>query len=149
MVIVRLIQYKGEIEERCRKLTAEATEMENNKKMEKLKDKLLCKFADVFKKELTPQDRVHMPPVKLETTSVSSSIRPLNCMTPIETPLHLRKAANRELQKILKAGMIERCHHPTEWCSRGFFVPKPGSIPEDLKARMESDFNRILLRVKF
>ena len=62
-------------------------------------------------------------------------------MTAIETPLHLQSAANEELQKMLKAGFIEPCHHSTDWCARSFFVMKPNSQP--LKVRLVSDFRGV------
>ena len=68
-------------------------------------------------------------------------------MSPAEIPLHLRKAADAELKDALEAGFIEPCTHATAWCSRSFFVEKPGVGPT--RVRMVSDFrpvNKILRR---
>ena len=70
-----------------------------------------------------------------------------NAFTPIKTPRFLQKAANEELSKMIKAGFLEPVEKATTWCSRGFFVSKPGS--NKLKARLVSDFrnlNRVLRR---
>ena len=86
-----------------------------------------------------------MDPVKIETVQNRASLKPVNRMTAIETPLHLQPAAGKELQKMLNAGFIEESQRSTEYCSQAFFVAKPNS--DNLKARMVSDFrgvNRIL-----
>ena len=57
-----------------------------------------------------------------------------NAFTPIETTRFLQKAANEELSKMTKAGFLEPVENATTWCSRGFFVSKPGS--NNLKARL-------------
>ena len=90
-----------------------------------------------------------MKPVVIETISKTNKIRPSNAFTPIETPLHLQKAANNELSRILAASQIEKCETATDWCARGFFVTKPSSCPTDVKVRLVSDFrgvNKILRR---
>ena len=46
-------------------------------------------------------------------------------MTPAETPIHLQKTDKKELDKILKAAILEPCPHPTDWCLHGFYVKKP------------------------
>ena len=68
-------------------------------------------------------------------------------MNAAEIPGHLCNASETELKDMLEAGFIEPCNHPTAWCSRSFFVQKPGVGPT--KVRMVSDFrpvNRILRR---
>ena len=81
---------------------------------------------------------------------MEAKVKPSNCMTPAEIPLHLRKAANKELQARIKAGFLEECHHSTSWCARSFFVEKNSSDPEpEVKVILVSDFrqvNRILKR---
>ena len=83
----------------------------------------------------------------METIKYVDSFKAHIAYTPIKTPRYLQKAANEELAKMLKAGFIEPVEHATSWCSRGFFVSKPGS--NNVKAHLVSDFrnlNRILRR---
>ena len=65
--------------------------------MQKKKDQLMTEFEDVFKKDLDKNDRIRMKPVEIETIPTSNRIRPHNAYTPIETPIHLQKAANKEI----------------------------------------------------
>ena len=122
-------------------------EYDSNKLMEELREKLLKEFSEVFKTELSKEDRIKIDPVKVETVMNYKSFKPVNRMTPIETPLHLQPAAKKELQKMMNAGFLEECKAPTDYCSRAFFVAKPNS--DNLKARMVADFrsvNKILRR---
>ena len=59
------------------------------------------------------------------------------CHPPSRVPIHLRPAVEKELRKQLEAGIVERVHGPTAWCSRMVVVPKPESgevrITQDLR----------------
>ena len=97
--------------------------------VEKLRKKLLRKYASVFKKDLGREDSVRMDPVKVKLIDENKVMG--NCMIPSETPRHLQQAADIELQRLLKAGCLEPVHHPTKNCSRAFFImknKKDGSI---------------------
>ena len=59
--------------------------------MEKLRMKLLRKYAAVFKRDLGKEDRVNLDPVKIELTDSSRDIG--NAMIPAETQHHLQDAA--------------------------------------------------------
>ena len=145
--LVEIKDPKGSRRTSIRFIAVNDDEIEIDKKLKELKKNLLKEFRDVFKTNLEKSDRINMPPMKIETIKGADRIRRTNFMTAIETPLHLQSAANEELQKMLKAGFIEPCHHSTEWCARSFFVTKPNSQP--LKVRLVSDFrgvNRILKR---
>ena len=61
-------------------------------------------------------------------------------MTAIETPLHLQHAADKQLAKMIKAGVLEPQSKVTDWTARGFFLPKPGRPDE---ARLVVDFTRL------
>ena len=115
--------------------------------MGQLRDTLLKEFKDMFKTELTINDRIDLPPVNIEGVANKASFRPIKKTAAIETPLHLQSAAGKELSKMLKAGFLEESHQSSDHCSRGFFVAKPNS--NNLKARLVADFrevNRILKR---
>ena len=64
-------------------------------------------------------------------------------MVPAETPRYLESAAKKEFAKLMKAKHLEEVFHPTKWCSRAFWVKKPGSPDEDPKVRLVTDLRRI------
>ena len=68
-----------------------------------------------------------------------SDVTPTHISTPAYVPVHLRKAADKELARCLKAGTLEPCNHYTEWVSCGMFVPKHTKEGEEIKARLVSD----------
>ena len=101
--------------------------------MEKIRKKLLRKYASVFKRDMDKEDRINIDPVRVELIDESRTMG--NAMIPTETPRHLQDAAAEELARLLKSGCLEPVHHPTSTCSRAFFVQKymkDGSI----KARL-------------
>ena len=101
---------------------------------------LLKEYEDVFKENLSPQDRMRgVKRIEIKDPDA----KPLHFNTPKEVPAHLRRAANKELKRCLEAGQLEPCHHFTKWLSRGMFVAKPSKPGESVKARLVSDF-RIL-----
>ena len=79
-------------------------------------------------------------------------MKALHFNTPKEVPIHLRKAADKELKRCLEAGQLEPCHHYTKWMSRGLFEGKPTKEGEPIKARMVADFrvlNKALKRPNY
>ena len=98
-------------------------DLETQRRMKNLKTKLLENFKDVFKKKLSPLDRIKAKPLRVEINE-EANIKPTNCMSPADIPIHLRKAADKELKEALEAGFLDPCIHATKWCSRSFFVEK-------------------------
>ena len=96
--------------------------IDEDQNVEKLRKKLLRKYSAVFKRDLGKDDRVNLDPVKIELIDNSRDMG--NAMIPAETPHHLQDAAAEELARLLKSGCLEPVHHPTENCSRAFFVQK-------------------------
>jgi hypothetical protein len=92
----------------------EQSDIDNNNQMHQLKQQLRTEFSDVFKKDLDKNDRIKMKPVIVETIPNAKSIRPHNAYTPIKTPIHMQKAANVELSRIMQAGQLEECQHATK-----------------------------------
>ena len=81
-----------------------------------IKDEMLDKYKDVFKENLSPQDKiVGTRRIEMDTENV----KPLHFSTPKKIPAHLRKVADKELKRCLDAGKLEECHHHTPWLSRG------------------------------
>ena len=122
-------------------------EIQDLQELKELKEKLLLRYSDIFKSKLEPDDRIKTAPVKMDLIENHKKISPRNAMNAAEIPAHLRTAGDNELRDMLEAGFLEPCNHPTAWCSRSFFVQKPGVGPT--RVRMVSDFrpvNRILAR---
>ena len=105
-----------------------------------MKERLLKRFASVFKEVLGPEDRINVEPVRL-TIDEESNVTPLNVKIPYDVPHNLRSPADRELRAMIEAGIIEKVEHSTKWCSKSFFVKKPNSDPP--KARFVTDFRRL------
>ena len=62
---------------------------------------------------------------------------PFHCWSPATVSVHHEQEARRMVKSMVKAGIIEEVSWSTEWCSRGFFVEKPGQVG---KLRMVTDF---------
>ena len=76
-----------------------------------MRSKFLSKFKDVFQADLGPNDRLNVPPFKIQMNDDPGE--PFNAMKAIETPCHLLSAANNELSRLLKPGLLEPVSHPT------------------------------------
>ena len=94
----------------------------------KLKNKILRKYADVFKDKLDKTDRVNIPPVKLQIDE-SRNIPPVHINKPFDVSYHMRKPAKEEFREIIEAGIIVPNNEPLDWCRQAFSRLKPGSDP--------------------
>ena len=86
-------------------------------------------------------DRLNIPPVKILVND--DPREPVNTMTAIETPRHLQDAANTELSRLQKSGCLEPMSHPTEWCSRTFFVQKLTKEGKEIRTRLVSNMKNV------
>ena len=69
---------------------------------------ILKNYDDVFKEDLSPSDRIK----GVQRIEINDSdAKPLHFNTPKEVPVHLRRAADKELKRCLEAGQLEPCHH--------------------------------------
>ena len=68
-----------------------------------LRNNLIKQFDDVLKEDLSPEDRLDVPPVKLSLKLGHENMPMYNVRVPISTPRYLEKAANKELSRILKS----------------------------------------------
>ena len=68
----------------------------------------------VFKDELDKNDHLKVDPIKLELVDNYKDINPNNHMISFPTPCHLQGAADKELDKLLKAGVLEPVEHSTD-----------------------------------
>ena len=73
-----------------------------------------------------------------------TKIYPLHVSTARKIPLHFEDAADEFLKELIRDGVIESVDRPTQWCSPGHFVPKPGSK----KVRLVTDFTQLNKYVK-
>ena len=79
-------------------------------------------YPMVFNDELDKNDRHKVDPIKHELVDHYEDIIPTNHMIPFPTPHHLQGTADKELDKLLKAGVLEPVEHTTDLWSRGFVV---------------------------
>ena len=98
------------IKEAISRIEDKQQEEDDKKEAEKLRQKFLKKYLDIFTKKLKKGYVIDCNPVKIETKK-NHNIKPVNCRTPIPIPLHFPKPANQELKYYLQAGIIEGCHH--------------------------------------
>ena len=91
-------------------------------------DKLKKKYESILKNSLSEKP-MEGPPMKVhfKKEALKKGIRPKKVFTASQTPLHLKPAADKVLAEAIQSKLIEEVpvNEPSEWCSRGFFVPKP------------------------
>ena len=85
-----------------------------DRELAKIKARLLRKYHMVFKDELDKNDRLDVDPIKRELVENYQEINPNNHMIPFPTPRHLQGAADKELDKLLKFGVLEPVEHSTD-----------------------------------
>ena len=101
-------------------------------------DGLLADFDDVFDEStLSP---VKGPPMSISLDRSTPGYKPLHVSKARKVPQHFREEADKTLEWYLNSGVIEKVpeDHTTEWCSPGFFVPKPNG-----KVRLVVDYRGI------
>ena len=99
---------------------------------------LIEEYSDVFDEEaLTPMAG---PPMHIHLRRDDPDYKPLRISIARRTPLHFKGAADRLIKELLERGVIEKVptNEDIEWCSPGFFVPKP-----DGKVRLVTDYRQI------
>ena len=70
-------------------------------------------------------------------------VTPMRITTTSATPVHHREAASQLIEKLINEGIIAPVHEPTDWISRGAFVPKPNK-----GVRLVTDFRHLNKFVK-
>ena len=65
-----------------------------------------------------------------------------------EIPAYLRAAADKELNRMLAGGLLEKVEEYTETVSRGFFVQKKTDPGEEVKVRLVADFRGVNLKLQ-
>ena len=83
-----------------------------------MRKRWLKDFSDIFKETLTREDRLNIPPIKIDLEEGHQNIQTYKPRTPME----VSPAAKKELSRMVEAGMLEEIDCYTEHLSRGFFV---------------------------
>ena len=97
------------------------------------------KYSNILRDSLSdkPMDG---PPMRIhfKKQAIANGIVPKKVYTATQVPLHLKAPAERALAIAIKNNLIEQVpvNEPSDWCSRGFFVPKP-----DGEARLVVDLS--------
>ena len=104
---------------------------------------ILAEFADVF--DETFVSPMLGDPMVVHLRRNDPSYRAVRVSAPRRVPLHFQDEAAKDLQWFLKSGVIVRVpdNERTEWCSPGFFVPKPNG-----KVRLVVDYRAINLFIE-
>ena len=96
----------------------------NEKRLKNIKKK----FEKILRDTLSDKP-MSGPPMKLHFKKgvLEKGIKPKKVFTATQTPIHLKKPAEKTLKEAMKSGLLEEVpvNEPSEWCSRGFFVAKP------------------------
>ena len=124
----------------------EEEDYEEGKKCEDLKKRWLRDYADIFKEVLTREDRLNIPPIKIDLVEGHERIETFKPKTPMEVSPYLEPAAKRELSRMVEAGMLEEIYCWTEHLSRFFFVEKPGR--EEDQAHLVADFRSVNRKIR-
>ena len=89
--------------------------------------KIKKKFSKILKDSLSDKP-MNGPPMKIhiKKQALAKGIIPKKVYTAGQTSLQLQKAARKALKIAIKNKLVEAVplNEPSEWCSRGFFVPK-------------------------
>ena len=145
----------GTIKQRIDSLRSQLSFPQENKKedmeeekCEALKQSWLKDFSQVFKEDLTIEDRIDMEPVKIKLVENHKDIPVHHPNAANQIPAYLRAAADKELNRMIAGGLLEKVEDYSETVSRGFFVPKKTAPGEETKVRLVADFRGVNLRLQ-
>ena len=75
---------------------------------EALRHSWMKDFSQVFKEDLTIEDRIEMDPVKVQLVENHEEIQVYHPKAANEIPAYLRNAADKELNRMLAGGLLEK-----------------------------------------
>ncbi len=94
---------------------------------------LFDEFSDVFdEEELTVMSG---DPMHVHVKRDSPEYRATRVLTARSVAAHFQEEADKTIQWFLDSKVLVKVEEPTEWCSPGFFVPKPNG-----KVRLVVDY---------
>ena len=103
------------------------------------KEELKNLFPTVISDELSTKPMKGGP----MTITLKENAVPHHIYTARSIPKHLQSSANKLISDLTKKDVIVKVNEPTEWCSPGFFVAKPGG-----GVRLVTDFTKLNKYVK-
>ena len=80
---------------------------EEERKCEELKRQWLKDFSDIFKEDLTKEDRLNIDPIKIDLVENHAEIPTFKPKVPMEVSPYMEQAAKKELARMVEAGMLE------------------------------------------
>ena len=96
----------------------------DEKQCKLLKNLLISSFHSTFEYDLINRPLLVGPEENIHFID-DPEVTPLNVVRPRAIPIGWRREADLLVRNLLKAKIIERVSHITQWCSPGAFVPKP------------------------
>ena len=94
--------------------------LEDEKRYQELKQAWLRDFPEVFKEDLGKEDRIDMDPVVIDLVPNHEEIQVFHPKLSVDVPAYMQKAAQKELQRMLTAGMLEPISGYTEHVSNSW-----------------------------
>ena len=100
---------------------------------DKLK-KICAEFEDVLVSDLEADQQIQCPPMEVELVP---GTKPFYARRPWKNPLHCADKTKKDVQKLLKAGIIERMpsNEQAAWISLAGFIAK-GEKEEKIEVNM-------------
>merc|ERR1712215_37346 len=118
-------------------------EWKEEKECEEIRKAWLKDYPQVFKEDLSKEDRIQMDPVVVELVPDHENIEVYHPKACNEVPAYLKNAADKELKRMLEGGLLEPVHEYSPIVSRGFFVEKNTAPGEEVKVRLVADFRGV------
>ena len=115
-----------------------------DRKLSKIKKRLLRKYHKVFKDKLDKHERLKIDAIKLELIEDHKEVCATNHMVPYGIPCHLQDAADKELYKLLKTRVLEPVEHPTDWYSHGFLCKITPSVDRRPKHALSNILGKLI-----
>ena len=89
-----------------------------------MKQSWLTDFSDVFKEDLSQEDRINTEPVKATLIPNHEEIELFHPKVANEVPAYVQQAAEKEIRRMLDGGLLEEVTGHSKHVSRGLFVTK-------------------------
>ena len=86
---------------------------EEERKCEELKKQWLRDFSDIFKEDLTKEDRIDIEPIKIDLVENHAEIPTFKPKTAMDVSPYMEQAAKKELACMIDAGMLEEIDYYT------------------------------------
>ena len=91
----------------------------------------------MLKEQLKMDDRMDVDPAEL--VMLNEDVQPHYRGWAREVPAHYLDEAKQLIADLLEAGIISEVIKPVEWCTQGFFMPKPSTG----KLRLVTDYHNL------